>query len=111
MDNARIEIEGGSEIPIVDGSALGWCIEIQQAGLRPAGAPAAPPPAAAAAGEDAEGGEGQEEGEAEAAAVADYKKAERTAPAPLQVLCPLYGGHCRAVLYVFHCVETVCICW
>lgn len=29
VDNARIEIEGGSEIPIVDGSALGWVLNIQ----------------------------------------------------------------------------------
>lgn len=30
IDNARIEIEGGSEVPIIDGSALGWVIELQQ---------------------------------------------------------------------------------
>lgn len=30
VDNARIEIEGGSEIPIIDGSALGWVIEIHK---------------------------------------------------------------------------------
>ena len=27
VDNARIEIEGGPEVPIVDGSALGWAID------------------------------------------------------------------------------------
>jgi hypothetical protein len=32
----RIEIEGGHEIPVLDNSALGWCIDIQVAGLRPA---------------------------------------------------------------------------
>lgn len=36
VDNARIEIEGGHEIPVLDNSALGWCIEIQVAGMRPA---------------------------------------------------------------------------
>ena len=30
----RIEIEGGREIPVLDGSALGWAMEIQFAGLR-----------------------------------------------------------------------------
>ena len=25
----RIEIEGGSEIPILDGSALGWTLDVQ----------------------------------------------------------------------------------
>lgn len=29
VDNARIEIEGGHEIPVLDNSALGWCVEIQ----------------------------------------------------------------------------------
>ena len=29
VDNARIEIEGGDEVPIIDGSALGWAINIQ----------------------------------------------------------------------------------
>ena len=29
VDNARIEVEGGSEIPIVDGSALGWTVDVQ----------------------------------------------------------------------------------
>lgn len=33
VDNARIEIEGGSEVPIGDGSSLGWVLEIQKAGL------------------------------------------------------------------------------
>ena len=28
VDNARIEIEGGREVPIVDGSAIGWVQEI-----------------------------------------------------------------------------------
>ncbi|KAL4516009.1 hypothetical protein Ndes2437A_g06722 [Nannochloris sp. 'desiccata'] len=52
VDNARIEIEGGGdidadgdvignvspllEVPVVDGSALGWVLEIQKAGLRDA---------------------------------------------------------------------------
>ncbi|MEW5312073.1 MAG: hypothetical protein WDW38_003730 [Sanguina aurantia] len=36
VDNCRIEVEGGSEIPILDGSCLGWAINIQFAGLRPA---------------------------------------------------------------------------
>jgi len=34
VDNACIEIEGdGDEIPIVDGSAMGWCIETQIVGV------------------------------------------------------------------------------
>jgi UDP-3-O-[3-hydroxymyristoyl] N-acetylglucosamine deacetylase len=36
VDNARIEIEGGCEVPVLDGSALGWALEVQFAGLRPA---------------------------------------------------------------------------
>lgn len=36
VDNARIEVEGGWEVPVVDGSALGWVLEIQKAGLREA---------------------------------------------------------------------------
>lgn len=37
VDNACIEIEGdGDEIPIVDGSAMGWCIETQIVGVTPA---------------------------------------------------------------------------
>ena len=32
VDNARIEIEG-PEVPVVDGSSLGWTIEIERAGL------------------------------------------------------------------------------
>ena len=36
VDNARIEVEGGEEMPIIDGSALGWTIQIQISGLRPA---------------------------------------------------------------------------
>uniref|UniRef100_A0A7S3R5S0 UDP-3-O-acyl-N-acetylglucosamine deacetylase n=1 Tax=Dunaliella tertiolecta TaxID=3047 RepID=A0A7S3R5S0_DUNTE len=34
VDNARIEIEGGRELPVLDGSALGWAMEVQFAGLR-----------------------------------------------------------------------------
>ncbi|KAF5842420.1 hypothetical protein DUNSADRAFT_7403 [Dunaliella salina] len=34
VDNARIEIEGGREMPVLDGSALGWAMEVQFAGLR-----------------------------------------------------------------------------
>ncbi len=33
VDNARIEVEGGAEVPVVDGSALGWALEVQKAGL------------------------------------------------------------------------------
>lgn len=29
VDNARIEVEGGHEIPVLDNSSLGWCIEVQ----------------------------------------------------------------------------------
>lgn len=29
IDNARIELEGGHELPIIDGSALGWAIDVQ----------------------------------------------------------------------------------
>lgn len=36
VDNARIEIEGGKEVPIVDGSALGWANEVLRCGLRTA---------------------------------------------------------------------------
>lgn len=36
VDNARIEIEGGEEIPIVDGSALGWAVDVRAAGVKPA---------------------------------------------------------------------------
>eukprot|EP00199_Chlamydomonas_sp_CCMP681_P000968 CAMPEP_0119108170 /NCGR_PEP_ID=MMETSP1180-20130426/13506_1 /TAXON_ID=3052 ORGANISM="Chlamydomonas cf sp, Strain CCMP681" /NCGR_SAMPLE_ID=MMETSP1180 /ASSEMBLY_ACC=CAM_ASM_000741 /LENGTH=516 /DNA_ID=CAMNT_0007093759 /DNA_START=29 /DNA_END=1576 /DNA_ORIENTATION=+ len=35
VDNARIEIEGGREVPVLDGSALGWSMEVQFAGVRP----------------------------------------------------------------------------
>ena len=28
MDNARIEIEGGPEVPIIDGSALSWALDL-----------------------------------------------------------------------------------
>ena len=34
VDNARIEIEGGSEVPILDGSAVGWCWEVERVGLQ-----------------------------------------------------------------------------
>ncbi|GAX81596.1 hypothetical protein CEUSTIGMA_g9024.t1 [Chlamydomonas eustigma] len=34
VENARIEIEGGLEVPVLDGSALGWVLHIQFAGLR-----------------------------------------------------------------------------
>lgn len=33
VDNARIEIEGGSEVPVVDGSSMMWALEIQKSGL------------------------------------------------------------------------------
>jgi UDP-3-O-[3-hydroxymyristoyl] N-acetylglucosamine deacetylase len=33
VDNARVEIEGGSEVPVADGSALTWALEIQKAGV------------------------------------------------------------------------------
>ncbi|XP_008781354.1 probable UDP-3-O-acyl-N-acetylglucosamine deacetylase 1, mitochondrial isoform X2 [Phoenix dactylifera] len=33
VDNCRIEIEGGDEIPMLDGSAKGWVEAIEQAGL------------------------------------------------------------------------------
>lgn len=42
VDNARIEVEGGWEVPVVDGSAMGWALDIQFAGLRPAPAPGTP---------------------------------------------------------------------
>lgn len=32
VDNARIEVEGGHEIPVLDNSSLGWCIEVQVRG-------------------------------------------------------------------------------
>ena len=34
VDNARIEVEGGSEVPVADGSALTWALEVQKAGVR-----------------------------------------------------------------------------
>lgn len=37
IDNARIEIEGGSEVPIIDGSAMGWAVELRSVGVRPSG--------------------------------------------------------------------------
>lgn len=36
VDNARIEIEGGSEVPVGDGSGLTWVLEVQKAGIRDA---------------------------------------------------------------------------
>ncbi len=30
VDNARIEIEGGPEVPITDGSALLWAVDLHQ---------------------------------------------------------------------------------
>jgi hypothetical protein len=36
VDNARIEMEGGYEVPVTDGSAQGWAINIVVAGLQPA---------------------------------------------------------------------------
>ncbi|GLC38711.1 hypothetical protein PLESTF_001691300 [Pleodorina starrii] len=76
VDNARIEIEGGVELPVLDGSAEGWVEQICSSGLRYA--PTRPdlaielPPAAAAymdgsaspaagEGEEQEQGEGEEE--------------------------------------------------
>lgn len=35
VENCRIEIEGGHEVPIIDGSAQGWCVEIQAVRLTP----------------------------------------------------------------------------
>lgn len=40
VDNARIEIEGGSEVPVGDGSGLTWALEVQKVGIRDA--PVAP---------------------------------------------------------------------
>jgi UDP-3-O-acyl-N-acetylglucosamine deacetylase len=34
VHNARIEVEGGKEMPIIDGSALGWASEILRAGVQ-----------------------------------------------------------------------------
>ena len=33
VDNARIEVEGGSEVPVADGSALTWALEVHKAGV------------------------------------------------------------------------------
>ena len=33
VDNCRIEVEGGAELPIIDGSALPWCEAIMEAGI------------------------------------------------------------------------------
>ncbi len=30
MDNARIEMEGGNEVPVIDGSALGWLVALEE---------------------------------------------------------------------------------
>ena len=40
VDNARIEIEGGEEPPIYDGSSMAWAMDIQLAGVRTAPSPA-----------------------------------------------------------------------
>ena len=34
VDNARIEIEGGPEVPIVDGSALSWAMDLHRVRLK-----------------------------------------------------------------------------
>ena len=36
VDNARIEMEGGYEVPVADGSAQGWAMNVMVAGLQPA---------------------------------------------------------------------------
>ena len=36
MDNARIEMEGGNEVPVIDGSALGWLVALEETGLKEA---------------------------------------------------------------------------
>ncbi|KAI7838145.1 hypothetical protein COHA_008076 [Chlorella ohadii] len=36
VHNARIEVEGGKEVPIIDGSALGWATEVLRAGVQTA---------------------------------------------------------------------------
>ena len=36
VDNARIEMEGGYEVPVTDGSAQPWAINVVMAGLQPA---------------------------------------------------------------------------
>lgn len=36
VDNARIEIEGGDELPVCDGSAAVWAMNVIIAGLQPA---------------------------------------------------------------------------
>lgn len=56
VDNARIEIEGGWEVPVVDGSSLGWVIAVQKAGV------------------------------CEAAAGGDAQRAQRVAPNPQEML-------------------------
>ncbi|CAG9465346.1 unnamed protein product [Pedinophyceae sp. YPF-701] len=42
IDNCRIEIEGGSEIPMVDSTAFGWCEYIMRAGQRASGSDRTP---------------------------------------------------------------------
>lgn len=42
VTNATIEVDGG-EIPLLDGSALGWVAAIAEAGIQPQAAPIAPP--------------------------------------------------------------------
>ncbi|EFJ46631.1 hypothetical protein VOLCADRAFT_105382 [Volvox carteri f. nagariensis] len=63
VDNARIEIEGGDELPVLDGSAEGWTDEICRAGLRyaptrPDLTVALPPGALGGLGPGGEGEEG-----------------------------------------------------
>lgn len=36
VDNARIEMEGGNEVPVIDGSAIGWMVAIEESGLKEA---------------------------------------------------------------------------
>lgn len=36
VDNARIEMEGGNEVPVIDGSALGWLVALEEHGLKEA---------------------------------------------------------------------------
>ncbi|GFR46224.1 hypothetical protein Agub_g7768, partial [Astrephomene gubernaculifera] len=61
VDNARIEIEGGAEVPILDGSAEGWVAHIVVAGLRYAPSRPdlqVPGPVKSSRQADAEAGEG-----------------------------------------------------
>ncbi|KAI8475980.1 MAG: hypothetical protein J3K34DRAFT_464345 [Monoraphidium minutum] len=64
IDNARIEIEGGQEVPVLDNSSLGWALNIQQAGVREApilGAPPLPWPSSSGGGDDDEEEEEREQ--------------------------------------------------